>query len=167
MANREDSFEKDTVFDREPKNSMSGAVGAGFFTGSMWAVCMLLVCTIVGIAFSGFNRGLAICLSLIIAGIAGGILQQVWFNYRATRRFTYGMRLFLFGITYLVVLAACALMGNWLPAGNPYAWITFVVIYLVVFAVMTVCIGHSLTVRSIEYKKQLDAYKRNRKADDE
>ena len=88
--------------------------------------------------------------------------EQLWFNYLPTRRFAYSTRLFLFGVTYFVVLVACAYLGNWLPRENPYAWASFAIIYLGIFGVLTAAFGHALKKRGIEYKAKLDDYRRSR-----
>ena len=81
--------------------------------------------------------------------------EQLWFNYLPTRRFAYSTRLFLFGVTYFVVLVACAYLGNWLPRENPYAWASFAIIYLGIFGVLTAAFGHALKKRGIEYADQI------------
>ena len=133
--------------DTPPEN----ALVRGLLTGSAITVAMLLFSTLMGIAAIGMTEGLAISLSSIIAGIAGGILQQIWFNPNVLgTRLTYASRIPLFGITYFVVLAACALMGSWLPPTTE-AWATFVACYLAVFFILTVLF-------SLRYRKQAKAY---------
>ncbi|WP_170104780.1 hypothetical protein [Parafannyhessea umbonata] len=45
----------------------------------------------------------------------GGVLQQLWFNFRSASRLGYAGRVAGFGVTYFVALAGCALLGQWLP----------------------------------------------------
>ena len=88
----------------------------------------------------------------------GDILQQLWFNYHPAMRLAYSTRLFGFGTTYFVALATCARLGAWLPVDNPWAWVSFSVIFLVIFAVLTLAIGAMLRRRGIEHKAKLDEY---------
>ena len=99
--------------DTPPEN----ALVRGLLTGSAITVAMLLFSTLLGIAAIGMTEGLAISLSSIIAGIAGGILQQTWFNPNVLgTRLTYASRIPLFGITYFVnkVRAHFNLRGIWI-----------------------------------------------------
>ncbi len=127
------------------------ALVRGLLTGSAITVAMLLVSTLMGIAAIGMTEGLAISLSSIVAGIAGGILQQVWFNPSVLRaRLPYTSRIPLFGITYFAVIATCARMGSWLPP-TPEAWVTFIASYLAILAVLTAAFSY-------KYRKQVKAY---------
>lgn len=73
-------------------------------------------------------------------------------------RLAYSTQLFGFGTTYFVALATCARLGAWLPVDNPWAWVSFSVIFLVIFAVLTLAIGAMLRRRGIEHKAKLDEY---------
>ncbi|WP_273383580.1 hypothetical protein [Enorma phocaeensis] len=127
------------------------ALARGLLTGSAIAVAMLLISTLLGIAAIGMTPGLAISLSSIIAGMAGGILQQIWFNPNVLRvRLSYASRIPLFGITYFAILVICAQLGSWLPS-TIAAWATFTVGYLAVFAILTI-------VFSLRYRKQSKVY---------
>ena len=139
-------------------NHLSGALIRGIFTGSLIALVMITVGSGIDIASEGLTEGTRFCLSYIAAGLTGGILQQIWFNYRPTRRFAYSLRLLGFGLSYYVVLTACATFGQWLPSENPWAWATFTVIFLVILALLTLILGAVLRRRGIEYKAKLDEY---------
>ena len=133
--------------DTPPENALM----RGLLTGSAITVAMLSVSTLMGIAAIGMTEGLAISLSSIVAGMAGGILQQIWFNPNVLgTRLSYASRIPLFGISYFAVLAICARLGSWLPP-TVAAWATFAVSYLAVLAILTV-------VFSIKYRKQAKAY---------
>lgn len=157
--------EQDGFLSGYDNRNIGSAVGMGLLTGSLITVIMLVLSIAVGAAISGLSDWMRYYLSYIVAGLAGGILQQLWFNYHPAMRFAYSARLLGFGITYYVVLAACAYFGSWLPAGNPWAWATFSIIFLVIFAAVTFIIGVSLKKRGIEYTERLDEYHAKRRGE--
>lgn len=142
--------------DTPPEN----ALVRGLLAGSAFTTAMLLISTLMGIAALGMTEGLAISLTCIVAGLLGGLLQQVWFNPRVLGlRLPYAARVPLFGITYLLVLAACAYLGRWLPP-TPAAWGTFVVIYLAILVVLTGVFTHRYRRQTALYADHLAAYRR-------
>ena len=144
-------------------DQLGGALGRGALTGSLVAVIMLAAAVGIDATREGLTEGTRFCLSYIVAGLAGGILQQMWFNWRPTRRLAYSMRLLGFGLTYYVVLVGCAGLGRWLPAEHPWAWVTFTVAFLAILVTLTLVIGTVLHRRGIEYKERLDAYHARRR----
>ena len=110
---------------------------SGLLSGSALAVAMLVASLLSSVAVAGMTWVVVLLLSIIVAGLAGGLLQQVWFNPQVLGLgWGYPARIAAFGVSYFVVLAACAWMGAWLPR-EAGPWVGFVVSYLVVLAVMT------------------------------
>lgn len=142
--------------DTPPENALM----RGLLVGSAFATAMMLVSTVIGIAVLGMTEGLAISLSCIVAGLLGGVLQQVWFNPRVLGlRLSYATRVPLFGLTYLLVLATCAYLGRWLPP-TPGAWGTFVLTYLAILVVLTVAFMRRYRRQMALYTNRLAAYRR-------
>ena len=121
MTKTDDGILDSAVFSGGDRRTFVGACKMGVVSGCLVATIVLLCMIVVSALLRGMTAWMVWCLSCIGAGIAGGIFQQLWFNYLPTRRFAYSTRLFLFGVTYFVVLVACAYLGNWLPRENPYA----------------------------------------------
>lgn len=149
-----------------PRAPRAGRLGAamwrGLSTGCVFAVAMLTVSCGMGIAFAGMNEGMALCLSCVSAGVSGGLLQQLWFNPRVLgARLSYPVRIALFAICYLGVLAACAQLGAWLPP-LPEAWASFVACYLVILAVLTVAYTVRYRSELHDYEQSLNAYRAQR-----
>lgn len=139
------------------------SLAAGLSMGCVIAVVMLLATTFAGIAAFGMSKGLAICLSCIVAGVAGGLLQQVCFNPRVLGLpWGYPARVALFGIAYLAALVPCAWLGGWLPVDVPGAWISFVVIYLVILGACTFGLSRRYRRQRAAYAECLDAYRARR-----
>lgn len=144
------------LVDEPPRTALAAALS----TGCVTATALLLPSTLVGIAAQGMSEGLAICLSCIAAGLAGGLLQQLWFNPNVLRlRLAYPARIAWFGCTYLAALAGCALLGGWLPAGEPGAWVAFVAMYLAILGVLTLLFTRRYRRELDEYAVRLAAYR--------
>ena len=135
------------------------AIGAGYYAGSGMACGMLAVALLAGAAAGVWDTGMAFCLSFILAGVACGVLQQLWFNWERAFGIAYGRRVAGFGLTYFPVLVLCALLGNWLPADVPAAWALFVALYLLILFVLTFVIAKLLRRRGVEYQRDLAAYR--------
>lgn len=146
----------------ETNLTLGGALGTGFYTGSTYAVGTLFVTLLAGIGFAGPTAGILLSLSVLVAGLACGILQQIWFNWEGTLRWSYPVRLAWFGVTLFASLAACAWLGGWVPKGNLWAWLIFSLVFLAILAVLTVVIGHSLRRQGVDYKRQLEDYRSRR-----
>ncbi|WP_373576472.1 hypothetical protein [Parafannyhessea umbonata] len=151
------------TFNPEVHVTAGGAVSMGAFVGSTWAVGVF-VCWAVAtaIASGGLDQTTGIVLSVAVAMLAGGILQQLWFNFAPAFRLSYPRRIAGFGVTYYVVLLACAAMGAWLPFGNPYAVAGFTITYLAILAILTVAFTVALRHRVAEYQRVLDRFHQGR-----
>lgn len=143
----------------EPFASAGAAIEAGYASGSGIA-CGMLVCAIIaGAAAGAWNEGMAFCLSFVLAGVASGILQQLWFNWERAFALAYGKRVAGFGLTFFPILAGCAVLGDWLPVDQPGAWALFAVLYLAILLTLTFVITRSLQRRGVEYNRDLAAYR--------
>lgn len=146
------------TFDEMPRAGVPDAIVMGVFPGSLFSVAMLVPALVLDVALGGQGLRPGFVASVVMGGLAGGILQQLCFNLRSSLRRTYPMRLATFGASYLLVLVACAWVGEWLPVGLPQAWVGFVVLYLALFAVITALVSRSLSRRGVEYRAALDEY---------
>ncbi len=152
------------VFDGEEHETVGRAMAMGAFVGSAWAVAAVVVWAVAGaVARGGLDGTARWVLSVVVAMLAGGILQQLWFNFRATARLSYAGRIAGFGLTYFAILAGCAALGSWLPAGNPWAWVSFAVLYLMVLAALTIVFTVAFRRRSEEYQRVLDGFRSRRR----
>lgn len=152
------------VFDGSEHESAGHAVSMGVFVGSAWAVAAMLAWAIGTTVQEGtLSEAAASAMSWMFACLAGGVLQQLWFNYRPATRLSYGKRLAGFGVTYFVALLGCAVLGQWLPAGMPWAWVGFTATYLAILAILTVVFTVAFKRKRAEYQEVLDRFHRNRR----
>ena len=151
------------VFAADQHESAGRAAAMGVFVGSSWAaVAILAWAACASIASGGADGSARIAASWVLACLAGGVLQQLWFNFRPTSRLGYGRRVAGFGVTYFVVLAGCAALGQWLPVGQPFAWAGFAGLYLVILAILTVVFTVAFRRRRAEYQDALDRFHQGR-----
>ncbi|WP_298578509.1 hypothetical protein [uncultured Olegusella sp.] len=132
----------------------------GILSGSLFAVVGLLLACAVCAAVGKWNQGIAICFSLIIASLLGGLLQQFWFSYLLLMKPSYPVRIAGFGLSYFVVLSFCASIGAWFPAKNLGAWIGFIVSYLLILAIMTAGFTLAFRHQGASYSERLAAYRK-------
>ena len=132
----------------------------GILSGSLFAVVGLLLACAVCAAVGKGNQGIAICFSLIIASLLGGLLQQFWFSYLLLMKPSYPVRIAGFGLSYFVVLSFCASIGAWFPAKNLGAWIGFIVSYLLILAIMTAGFTLAFRHQGASYSERLAAYRK-------
>lgn len=146
------------VFSGELHEHAGTAIAMGVFVGSSWAVAAIVCCSVALLAAGSATADLRWLLSIVLGMLSGGILQQLWFNFRPALHVGYGGRIAGFGITYFAVLALCALLGSWLPGGEPFAWAGFAGLYLIVLAVLTLAFTYAFRRRRTEYQDMLDRF---------
>lgn len=79
------------VFDGDEHESAGRAVTMGVFVGSAWAVAAILAWVMSeAVASGGLDASTRGASSWVLACLAGGVLQQLWFNFRPTSRLGYG-----------------------------------------------------------------------------
>lgn len=84
-------------------------------------------------------------------------LQLLWFTPAVIRTAGYGARVAGFGLTYLPILVAAALLGGWFEP-SPRSWIIFIGIYLVILACMSLGFHLYYKRTSGTYQAALDRY---------
>ena len=117
-------------------DTLPGAAIAGALVGSAWASAALLCTCLVAVCSGNDFVTARWAMSLVIAFVACGVLQRVSFDCRKTDGWSYERSVITFGVVLYVVLALCALVGVWLPAGNASAWLLFTAIYAMVLALL-------------------------------
>ena len=108
----------------------------------MMFTLFMTIGSIAVIIFTGPQYGLVMTLSFLIASLLFAILRGIWFTDKIIHRLAYPARIAGFGVTGLIALAACAWVGNWFPADNIWAWMSFGAIYLVIL--VGFCIGYQI-----------------------
>ena len=96
----------------------------------------------------------AIAIAVITA-----ILQYVAFAEDVIKNMRYSLRLLVFSLPLYAVLAAFAVIFKWFPA-NIYTWLTFTLIFLVIFGAMNAAFEIYSKVTGKKLNECLNAYNR-------
>lgn len=158
MKGKKGGNDRERLFSDQQFGSVGVAVRAGILVGCLISCVMLVASIAMGVLHGIMNDGMVYCLSLILAGVAGGVLQQLWFNLEATMlRLRYPTRLLGFAMSYYACLVGCALLGHWVPP-IVEAWVGFTVIFLAILLVLTIVFSWMLRRRGLEYDHKLKEY---------
>ena len=94
--------------------------------------------------------------AIVIAAITA-ILQYIAFTEDVIKKMRYSLRLLLFALPLYTILAAFAIIFRWFPA-NIYAWLTFTLIFLVIFGAMNAAFEIYTRVTGKKLNECLNAY---------
>jgi len=151
------------MFDPEDRRTRGDVIRQGFRSGSAIAVVMLAMVALVEALSNQWNEGLTYLVSFMVAGVVGGILQQLWFSPRIILKISYTPRLVGFGLTYFVILFACARLGHWIPVdASGGTWAGFIVIYMGAFAFITLSYHWRFRREAGTYDRLLADYRAHR-----
>lgn len=131
--------------------------------GCVGSVVMLVLILVVNVFLKYQAVQNELILSIIIAGIMGGILQGFWFRYdtKTTASLNYITRILGFGLSYFAVLVGCAWYGTCLPVSQVGPWIAFTVLYLLILVINALAINSKFKKQGGTYMQQLEEYRKH------
>ncbi len=129
---------------------------AMIYTGAM---CFYLFFMFV---FQWESVPLRMLFSMLLVSIAAALMQILAFSNLILKKLSYTWRLVVFALPFGAVLTACAVVFHWFPIENPGAWITFGVIFVVIFVLCTAGFELYFRLSGRKYDDKLDWYKKNR-----
>ena len=145
--------------DEVPANALAMGLSAGCCISTALVLAAAIGDLVAGASF--ITAG--VCMGCVAAGLGTGVLQQVFFNPRVLGPgLPYPARTALFGLCDLAVIAGSAWFGGWVPRDMPGAWITFVVAYLAILALLTIALGRVYRGQEARYAEGLAAYRSRR-----
>ena len=98
---------------------------------------------------------------MLIFTVIGSFLQFLAFTDRIIKKMRYSSRIILFAIPFFAVLALIAFLFNWFPM-DIERWLTFTVIYLIVFIVMIVAFEIYYRAMGKKYDGLLGQYRKQK-----
>lgn len=101
--------------------------------------------------------------SLLLVSIAAGTMQLLAFSDLLFKKLTYGWRMVVFVVPFFAMLTASAVGFGWFPTEKLEAWVTFFIIFLVIFLFITVGIELYFRLSGRKYDDRLDWYKKHRR----
>ena len=105
---------------------------------------------------------LPMLFSLLLVCIAAGTMQVVAFSNLLFKKLAYGWRMMVFAVPFFAVLTAFAVGFGWFPVDRAGAWVTFFVIFIVIFLAVTAGISLYYRLSGRKWDDRLDWYKRTR-----
>lgn len=112
--------------------------------------------------FKQKGASLPMLFSLLLVGVMSGLMQVVAFSDLLIKKLAYGWRMVVFAVPLFAVLTAFAVGFGWFPTERMEAWVTFFIIFLVIFLFITVGIELYFRLSGRKYDDRLDWYRRNR-----
>ena len=126
------------------------------FTSSM------IIFMIISLLFKNESVEITTILSILLISILGSLIQYIAFTNILIKKASYSTRLIIFIIPFLAVLSICAICFNWFPKDNIGSWITFMIIFIAIFIVMTIGFEIYFRVVGKKYDGLLGQYKKEK-----
>lgn len=126
------------------------------FTGSM------IIFMIISLLFKNESVEITTILSILLFSILGSLIQYIAFTNILIKKASYSIRLIIFVIPFLAVLSVCAICFNWFPKDNIGSWVTFIIIFIAIFIIMTIGFEIYFRVVGKKYDGLLGQYKKEK-----
>ena len=105
---------------------------------------------------------LPMMFSLLLAGAAAGLMQVVAFSDLVIKKLAYSWRMVLFFVVFGAVLTAFAVGFQWFPTDQALAWVSFGVIFVLIFAAIAAGIEIYYRASGRKWDNRLDWYRRHK-----
>ena len=105
---------------------------------------------------------LPMMFSLLLAGAAAGLMQVVAFSDLVIKKLAYSWRMVLFFVVFGAVLTAFAVGFQWFPTDQALAWVSFGVIFVLIFAAIAAGIEIYYRASGRKWDDRLDWYRRHK-----
>jgi len=125
----------------------------------------IFLCAIIMLFMGETSIPISIIASLAIVSGVGMFLQHLAFTDRIIKKMRYTMRIIVFAIPFLALLAANAWFFQWFYVGNMSYWLAFAAIYLIVFIGGTVSFEIYYRTMGRKYDGLLGQYRKQKEAE--
>lgn len=105
---------------------------------------------------------LPMLFSLLLVGAAAGLMQVVAFSNLILKKLAYGWRMVLFFVVFGGILTAFAVGFGWFPTDSAGAWVSFAVIFVLIFVAITVGIEIYYRASGRKWDDRLDWYRQRK-----
>lgn len=103
---------------------------------------------------------LSTLFSLLLVCIAAGTMQVAAFSDLLFKKLAYGWRMVLFFVVFGAILTAFAVGFGWFPTGSVGAWVSFAVIFVLIFVAIAGGIEIYYRASGRKWDDRLDWYRR-------
>lgn len=108
------------------------------------------------------GASLLMLFSLLVVGAAAGLMQVVAFSDVLFKKLAYGWRMVLFFVVFGAILIAFAVGFGWFPTDSLGAWVSFAVIFVLIFAAIAGGIEIYYRASGRKWDDRLDWYRRHK-----
>lgn len=112
--------------------------------------------------FKQEGASLPMLFSLLVVGVAAGVMQVVAFSDLLIKKLAYSWRMALFFVVFGAILTAFAVGFHWFPADQAGAWVIFGVIFVLIFAAIAAGIEIYYRASGRKWDDRLDWYRRHK-----
>lgn len=105
---------------------------------------------------------LSMLFSLLVVGVAAGLMQVVAFSDLLIKKLAYSWRMVLFFVVFGAILTAFAVGFHWFPTDQAGAWVSFGVIFVLIFAAIAAGIEIYYRASGRKWDDRLDWYRRRK-----
>ncbi len=112
--------------------------------------------------FKQEGASLPMLFSLLVMGVMSGLMQVVAFSDLLIKKLAYGWRMVLFFVVFGGILTAFAVGFGWFPTDRAEAWVSFAVIFVVIFAAIAAGIEIYYRASGRKWDDRLDWYRKTR-----
>ena len=97
----------------------------------------VLIYAVVSLLFGEKNVSITVLFELLALCLAGSLLQYVTFTDAVIKKMRYSLRIIVFTLPFFALMTLCAVVFDWFPKGEPFAWVMFFIIFVLVLALCT------------------------------
>lgn len=128
------------------------------YTFSISIIVFIVIGLIIGI--EGMTIGML--MQLLILCILSSMLQIIIFSDLCLKKLSYIKRLIIFMFLFLAIITAFAVRCEWFSVKSIEAWIMFMSIFIICFAVITIIFEVSFRATGNKYTGILNEYKKKK-----
>ncbi|MGN0551726.1 MAG: hypothetical protein ACI4I4_07825 [Acutalibacteraceae bacterium] len=122
----------------------------------------VIVFSVIAVFYGGGAISVATVFQLLGISVAASVIQFVAFSEVIIKRMHYALRMCIFLLPFSAVITAFAVIFNWFPIENLGSWITFYVIFILIFIATTIGFEIYFRITGKKYDGLLGEYKRKR-----
>ena len=97
----------------------------------------VLIYAVVTLLFGEKSVSVTVLFELLALCLAGSLLQYVAFTDAVIKKMRYSLRMVVFSLPFLALMTLCAVVFDWFPKSEPFAWVTVFIIFVLVLAGFT------------------------------
>lgn len=112
--------------------------------------------------FKQEGASLPMLFSLLVVGVVSGLMQVVAFSNVLFKKLAYGWRMVLFFVVFGAILTGFAVGFHWFPTDQAGAWVSFGVIFVLIFAAIAAGIEIYYRASGRKWDDRLDWYRRHK-----